>query len=282
MQIERARTIPEARREQMTAEALALAFTAGANLGERAVINAIRLTMSSIGDPLEKVWLEDATGRRRTYTVEQALAFLGDGTDYRYLWAIPQSERGNHKSRWLTVATVDNTTANNATLFFALPRGVTPEFAPHMTLLNYLARADIVPHYGFGYAREYGSPDYFAVGYAYQHGKRALDRSEWIRRAASINGRADNPAKPQGPPWQARSVLLDIFPLNILTDIHLQQKLGEQSLKEWITEETGPGSLLEIEPRCYAWFVPPAQTFSMGTQLRRLGQPMVTWQQRSH
>lgn len=282
MQIDRARSIPEAQREEMTAEALALAFDAGANLGTRAVVDAISVTMSSIGDSLEKVWLEDATGRRRTYTVDQALALLGDEADYRYLWAIPQSERRNPKSRWLTVATVDNTRANKATLFFALPRGVTQEFAPHVTLLKYLARTDMVPHYGFGYAREYGCPDYFSVGYAYTHGQRALDRSEWIRRAASINGRANDRVEFPDPPRLVRSLLLDVFPLNVLTDIHLQQRLGDQSLKEWIAEETGPASLMEIEPRCFAWFVPPARTFSVATQLRRLGQPMVACQPRMH
>ena len=282
MQIERARTIPEAQREEMTAEALALAFDAGANLGKRAVMDAIRVTMSSIGDPLEKVWLEDAMGRRRTYSVEQALALLDDEADYRYLWAIPQSERRNPKSRWLTVATVDNTSANKTTLFFALPRGVTQEFAPHVTLLKHLARADMVPNYGFGYAREYGCPDYFAVGYAYMHGKKALDRSEWIRRAASMNGRADAPMGVSHAPRPARSLLLDVFPLNVLTDIHLQQRLGDQSLKEWIMEESGPASLVEIEPRCFAWFVPPARTFSVATQLRRLGQPMVNCARLTH
>lgn len=282
MQIQRARSTPEAQREEMTAEALALAFDAGANLGKRAVIDVISMTMSSIGDPLEKVWLEDATGRRHTYTVEEVLGLLDDQPDYRYLWAIPQSERRNHKSRWMTVATVDNTTANRATLFFALPRGVTEEFAPHVTLLKHLARADMVPNYGFGYAREYGCPDYFAVGHAFTHGKKALDRSEWIRRAASINRRAYAPGEFPEPPRQPRSLLLDVFPLNVLTDIHLQQRLGDQSLKEWITEESGPASLMEIEPRCFAWFVPPARTFSVATQLRRLGQPMVTCAQLTH
>ena len=282
MQIERARSILEAQREAMTAEALALAFDASANLGKRVVIDAISATLSSIGNPLEKVCVEDATGCRRTYAVEQELALLDNEPDYRYLWATPQSERRNHKSRWLTVATVDNTTINKATLFFTLPRDVTQEFAPHVTLLGYLARAGMVPQYGFGYARECGCPDYFTVGYAYTYGKRALDHSEWIRRAAPINGRADDSLKSPEPLRQARSLLLDVFPLNVLTDTHLQHRLGDQSLKEWILETTGPASLMEIGPRCFAWFVPPARTFSVATQLRRLGRPMVAWPERAH
>lgn len=282
MPIDRATSIPEARREEMAAEALALAFDAGANLGKRAVVDAIRATLRSIGNPLEKIWLEDAKGRRCTYSVERALALLGEDANYRYLWATPQSERRNHKSRWLTVATVDNTTAKQATLFFALPHGVTEEFAPHITLLKGLAGAGVVPHYGFGYVREYGCPDDFAVRYAYTHGKKALDRSKWIRGVASTPERTHDRAEFSGPPRQGPRLPLDVFPLNVLTDLHLQQKLGNQSLRDWIIENTGPASLLEIEPRCFAWFVPPARTASLATQLRRLDQPSVTGLRRAH
>jgi len=92
----------------MTAEALALAFDASTNLGKRAVIEAIAATMDSIGDPIERIWMEDANGRRHTFQVEQALAVLGDPANFRYLWALPASERRNSKSRWMTAATIDN------------------------------------------------------------------------------------------------------------------------------------------------------------------------------
>ena len=170
MAIERARHIPESSRGEMIAEALALAYDASTPIGKRAVVNAIAATMNSIGDPLEKIWIEDTSGKRRTYELEQALALLGNRADFRYLWAIPRSERRNSKSRWLTTAAIDNIAVNGATLFFALPRGLTKEFEPHVTLLKLLAEADAVPQYGFGFAREYGSPDYFAVGYVYKSG----------------------------------------------------------------------------------------------------------------
>src|SRR5258708_4804131 len=180
MKIVRARCISENSRDEMTAEALALAFDASTNLGKRAVIDAIAATMDSIGDPIERIWMEDANGRRHTFRVEQALAVLGDPANFRYLWALPASERRNSKSRWMTAATIDNIAVDSATLFFALPRGTAQEFVPHVTLLELLGQADIVPQYGFGYSREYGSPDYFAVDYAYKSGKRAIDQADWI------------------------------------------------------------------------------------------------------
>jgi hypothetical protein len=276
MAIERARRIPEISRHEMTAEALALAFDASANLGKRAAIDAIAATMNSIGNPLERIWLEDANGSRRTYKVEQALAVLGNQADFRYLWAIPESERRNSKSRWLTAATIDNIAANSATLFFALPRGLAQEFVPHVTLLKSLAEADIVPQYGFGFTREYGSPDSIAVGYAYKSGIRAIDEADWVRLAALSEARASNPVEHSDFNRRPRRRILDVFPLNVLSDIHLQQKLGDASFKEWILQNTGLESLLQIGPRCFAWFVPASLTASVSGRLRKFGLTIAT------
>ena len=282
MAIERARCIPETSREEMTAEALALAFDASTNLGKRAVIDAIAATMSSIGNPLERIWLEDANGRRRTYKIEQALAVFGQRVDFRYLWAIPESERRNSKSRWLTAVTIDNIAVDSATLFFALPRGVTQEFVPHVTLLKSLAQVDIVPQYGFGYAREYGSPDYFAVGYAYKSGVRAIDQADWVRLSALSDAPVSNPVEHPDLQRRARRLILDVFPMNVLSDIHLQQKLGDASFKEWILQNTGQASLTQIGPRCFAWFVPAARTAAVAARLKEFGLTIATGPKRVH
>lgn len=241
----------------MTAEALALAYDASTSLGQPAVIDAIVATMNSIGDPLEKIWIEDANCKRRTYKVEQALAVLGNQANFRYVWAIPQSERRNSKSRWLTAAAIDNIAVSSATLFFALPRGLATEFVPHVTLLKLLAQAQIFPRYGFGYAREYGvGPDYLAVGYAYQRGLRTRQQADWVYPDRSRH---------------ARGLILDVFPMNVLSDIHLQQKVGGASFKEWILQNTGLESLTQIGPRCFVWCVPASRTASVSAQLNESG-----------
>lgn len=273
MTIERARCIPETSRVEMTAEALALAYDASTNLSKRAVIDAIATTMDAIGDPLERIWIEDASGKRRTYKAEAALAVFGSQANFRYVWAMPASERRNSKSRWLTAATIDNIAANSATLFFALPRGLADEFAPHVILLRLLAQAEIVPRYGFGYALEYGlGPDYLPVGYAYKRGVRTRDPADWVRLAASSNERTGKPTTeyPAGR-RPARGPVLDVFPMNVLSDIHLQQKVGGASFKEWIVQNTGPESLTQIGPRCFAWFVPASRTASISAQLNGSG-----------
>jgi hypothetical protein len=282
MKVEWARYIPETSRDEMTAEALALAYDASTNLGKRAVIDAIAATMNSLGNPLEKVWIEDANGKRRTYKVEQALAVLGQQANFRYLWAIPESERRNSKSRWLTAATIDNIAVNSATLFFALPRGLAKEFVPHVTLLKLLAQADIVPQYGFGYTREYGSPDYFSVGYAYKSGIRAIEQADWVRLSALSNDRAGNPAEHPDRYRHARRLILDVFPMNVLSDVHLQQKFAGASFREWILQNTGLESLTQIGPRCFAWFVPASRTAYLSAQLKEFGLTIPTVPGRVH
>ena len=187
----------------------------------------------------------------RTHKVEEVSAVFGERVNFRYLWAIPESERRNSKARWLTAATIDNSATNRATLFFALPQGQVKEFWPHLTLLRLLSQADLVPQYGFGYMREYGGPDYFAEGYVNRSGINPPEQPDRFR--------------------SARRLVLEVFPLNVLSDVHLQQRLGGGSFKEWILQNTGPESLMQIAPRCFAWSVPASRTAVLCAQLKDLG-----------
>ena len=272
MAIERARSVPESDRGEMVAEALALAYDAGTPIDKSAVINAIAATLNSIGDPLEKIWIEDTHGKRHTHKFEQALPLPGNRGDFRYLWAIPQSERRNSKSRWLTTVAIDNIAANGATLFFALPQGLTTEFGPHLTLLKLLAQADAIPQYGFGFARVYGSPDCFAVSYVHKSGVSEMEQLDSVRPSSAGNYRKRNPAQhPDRYRDASFRPILDVFPLNVLSDLHLQQKLGDASFEEWILRNTGPESLTQIGPRCFAWSVPPSRTAPVSAQLQKFG-----------
>ena len=258
MKMEKARHISETARREMTAEVLALAYPRSTALGKRAVIDVIAATMDSLGDSLHQVWIEDATGKRHTYKLAQARAVLGERADFRYLWAIPESERRNSKSRWLTAVTIDNVAVDGATLFFGLPQVLRKEFAPHLALVRMLAQAGVVPQYGFGYEREYGDPDY-----------KAFDRPGWVRSAALGKVSAGHRAEPRDR--YARTLIVDVFPVNVLSDAHLRQKVAGESLKEWILHTTGPKSLMQVEPRCFAWFVPASQTAALSARLKAPG-----------
>jgi hypothetical protein len=240
-----------------------LVYERSANLGRRVVIDAIGSALSSIDDPLEKLWIEDASARRRTYDVTDKRPFPGDQADFRYLWAIPRSERRNSKSRWLTAAMIDNVAVDSSILFFAIPRGAAPEFMTHRILLELLVRAGISPRYGYGSACQYDKPAYFAFDYAYNNRVPTVAHAEWARACAPS-------PRPGGQP-HVLTPILDVFPLNVLTDIHLRQKTGQASFKDWIVQTTGSNSLTQIGPGCSAWSVPSSQIASVAAKLKLLG-----------
>ena len=256
MNIDRARRTSTAARNAMTAEALVLVYEGGANLGRRAVIDAIASVLNSIDDPLEKLWIEDTSARRRTYEVTEKRSLPGDQVALRYLWAIPRSERRNKKSRWLTTAMIDNVAVDSCILFFALPRSAAPEFMAHRILLELLVRAEITPRYGYGSLCQYDKPGYFAFDYAYNNRVPAVAHAEWARACALSNDRAP---------------ILDVFPLNVLSDVHLRQKVGQTSLKDWILQTTGPESLMQIGPGCSLWSVSNLRISYVSAQLKALG-----------
>lgn len=266
---ERARTIATFSRLEM--RAMALLYDASIKLGKRAVIDAIAATLDSLGDPLDKIWIEDASAGRRTYTVDEALAVLDGHAGFRYLWAVPMSERRNKRSNWLSAVMVDNLAVNSSMLFFALPRGFPSEFGPHVKLLESLVEAGAIPQYGWAYACQYDNPDYFAFDYAYNTRVRLIEQTQWQRQILSNHNRARNPDDQPDRRRRAGGLILDVFPINILSDLHLRQKIGDSSLEEWILLNTGSNSLTQISPGCFIWRVPAAHTAAIATQLEQLG-----------
>jgi hypothetical protein len=250
---------------------MALLYDASIKLGKRAVIDAIAATLDALGDPLDKIWIEDASAGRHTYTVKEALAVLDGQAGFRYLWAVPMSERRNKRSNWLSAVMVDNLAVNSSMLFFALPRGLSREFGPHVTLLESLVEAAATPQYGWAYTCQYDNPDYFAFDYAYNTRVRLIEQPKWQRQILSNYNRASNPDDQPDRRRRAGGLILDVFPINILSDLHLRQKIGDSSLKEWILLNTGSNSLTQISPGCFIWRVPAAQTAAVATQLEQLG-----------
>lgn len=266
---ERARTIATYSRREM--RAMALLYDASTKLGKRAVIDAIATTLDSLGDPLDKIWIEDASAGRRTYTVDEALAVLDGRTGFRYLWAVPVSERRNKRSNWLSAVMVDNLAVNSSMLFFALPPGLSREFGPHVALLESLVEAAATPQYGWAYTCQYDNPDYFAFDYAYNTRVRSIEQPKWQRQILSNPDRVGGPADQPERRRRTGGLILDVFPINILSDFHLRQKIGDSSLQEWILVNTGTNSLTQISPGCFIWRVPAAHVAAVATTLGQLG-----------
>jgi hypothetical protein len=149
-------------------------------------------------------------------------------------------------------------------------RRLSREFGPHVALLESLMEAAATPQYGWAYTCQYDNPDYFAFDYAYNTRVKLIEQPKWQRQLLSNHERASNPDQPDRR-RRAGGLILDVFPMNILSDLHLRQKIGDSSLKEWILLNTGSDSLTQISPGCFIWRVPAAQTAAVATQLEQLG-----------
>jgi hypothetical protein len=270
----KAKDVSEARRNGMSAESLVLAYDSGVNLASVAAVHAIAAGMSAAGDPLEKVWIEFAEGKKKqTLGAEEAVHAL-DGTQHvRFLRGLARSERGNAKSRWLTSGTVFNSEPHSRTLFYGLPVEISRvPFAPHHVLLRSLVSAGLTPQYGFGFVREYGlGPDYFSIGYVYNATLKDVDQSDWRRIQAWSNERAGNPADHPERHRHLRGMILDVFPMNVLNDVHLRQFVEGLPLKQWILRETGEGSLVQISDRCAVWSVAEERRAPLSARLDEAG-----------
>lgn len=234
MPIQRAKDVPEGERNEMVAESLALVFDPATNLGAPEVIQSLTRTLSAMGDPLHKIWLERTDGKKGTYAIEDAIPLLAHKQDFRFYHAIPKSEVGNSKSKWLTAAIAFNESPNRK----GLPESHGKQrFAPHSNLLRDLVlHAGVAPRYGFGFYRQFGlGPEYFVVGHGFGGISEQVD---WIRiREWGHEISGDRDKHPNRHRYE-RGLILDVFPMNVLTDAHLRQKVGDISFHDWTPRAT--------------------------------------------
>lgn len=252
----------------MLSESLALVFQPSINLGTADVVAALSSEMSAAGDPLQSIWTELDNGKKMTVAVDEAITLLKRHPTFSVFQAIPQSEIGNNKNNWLSAAFAYNVSPNAKTLIFGVPEqdGRAP-FSRHIALLREMAARGIAPEYGFGFRREYGlGPMHFAMGHVLETGDRKASQSDWVRIVA-WNAETSGSRESSKRYRYEKGLMLDVFPLNVLTDVHLDQHVAGSTLHDWIVQETGPDSLSQIADRCFVWSVPPVETARLSIAL---------------
>jgi hypothetical protein len=65
--------------------------------------------------------------------------------------------------------------------------------------------------------------------------------------------------------------LRDIYPLNILSSIHLQEKILNQSLENWIKSSPLHGDLKPLTDKLWSWWVPQENIASITQALKDTG-----------
>lgn len=114
------------------------------------------------------------------------------------------------------------------------------------------------PTYGYGYQRNFRyNPSFYPFGMTGgttprgEEGKIEKWQIEYFNDGSYKTG-----------------ILRDIYPTNFLTEPHLIQKLGNQTLRSWIESTDNHGKLHPLNDQLWAWHVPDERIPSIREELR--------------
>lgn len=190
---------------------------------------------------MSRVTIRRSDGSKSTTSIEEARAALGANAAFTNLQAIPKSERGRSAALWLSTGFVFAESRFSRVIFFGRPKSEDEPFSPHVVLWRELV-TKVEPSYGFAYYRRYGlGPAYFAAGISLNAGKfgsTQYDENLLVTWAAETQG--DSKLNPRSYRHE-KGMILDVFPVNLLSPKHLAQRVSDSTLKEWI-QRLGPGS----------------------------------------
>jgi hypothetical protein len=255
------------------AENLVLVFNAEASLGE--TLDSISVLFQEIGDPPAKFLVEDEAKRRRSLDPKLALDWLREHPTFRICKVLPQSERKNHEATVLSSAIAFNLSPYRKTLFLGIPWHASRagDFGTQLRLLHLvLSTQKAAPTYGFGFKRPYGlDAGAFSMGYGLQTGGFAPSAEENAQLMAWSTELTGDPAKFSKRHRHLKGMILDVFPLNILSDVHLSRRVEGIEFRQWILQNTGADSLVELPERCFAWRVNEADTARLSNVLAGAG-----------
>lgn len=117
------------------------------------------------------------------------------------------------------------------------------------------------PGYGICYQRDYKfGPIFYAIGMIQGDLSKEEEENiaEWFREYGD-------------PETYYVGLLRDIYPLNILSQPHLDQQVHGQSLKDWICSSPDHGDLKQLTPEVWSWWVEADQIPSVRQALAPSG-----------
>jgi hypothetical protein len=115
--------------------------------------------------------------------------------------------------------------------------------------------------YGFGYRRsfEFG-PDVYALGMGAGLGYSDADIAERDRIGAWFRERMHDNRHRIG-------YLREVYPLNVISAPHLEQRIDGLALADWIAAEPNRGSLRQLAGGAMLWWIDDADADSVRAQL---------------
>lgn len=121
------------------------------------------------------------------------------------------------------------------------------------------------PVYGIGFQRPFvKGPDLYAYGMAAGLGYSGTDRTEMNRIGAWMRERMVQNRHKNG-------MLRDVYPLNLLTKVHLDQEVEQHSFSDWIKGTQERGQLVYLGNEQWIWRLPDTLVESVRSSLRSAG-----------
>jgi hypothetical protein len=121
------------------------------------------------------------------------------------------------------------------------------------------------PAYGIGFQRPFlKGPDLYSYGMAAGLGYSGTDRTEMNRIGSWMRERMTQNRHLNG-------MLRDVYPLNLLTRVHLEQKVEGHSLSAWIKGAQERGQMVEVGAEQWIWRVPNPFVETVRSSLRAAG-----------
>ena len=119
------------------------------------------------------------------------------------------------------------------------------------------------PAYGYGYQREFRyGPSFYPFGMTGGNTASIEEKNQIAKWQIEYTGSHGS--------YQA-GMLRDIYPINFLSKPHLIQKIGTQTLQDWIESTPEHGSLNNLNNHLWSWWVPEDQIVVVREDLRSTG-----------
>jgi hypothetical protein len=213
------------------------------------------------------------SGLTRTFNWNVAGCRLGNLADADTLFCSAELPGNKDVLQWEAATTwVRPAQTPLPTVFFGHREHLGPFSVRDCMHLSRLATLHSSVGYGIGYEHDGRmGPEAYAHGLEVQFEDLDIDEQQskrmdmWWRECS---------APQDGEPTRFRhlaGMIRDVYPVSVLSPVHLAQKVGHRNLGEWIGAAPGRGTLMRIGAGNSLWAIPPVGIPAVRAELKAAG-----------
>jgi hypothetical protein len=213
------------------------------------------------------------SGRTRVFRWKVARLRVGGATDVETLYCSADLPASRDVLQWEAATSwVRSVHSPLPTVFFGYRQHVGPFSVQHCMHLSRLATVYSSIGYGIGYEHDGRmGPEAYAHGLEMQYEGLDVDDLESRRMGTWW---LECSAPQAGGPGRFRhlaGMIRDVYPVSVLSPVHLAQRVGRCNLGEWIGAAAGRGSLMRIGADNSLWAIPTAGIPAVRSELKAAG-----------